>query len=97
MTKITEHDLIEKAFKQCFDPELNIDIWTLGLIYHSKIEDGKVLITMTFTSPFCPYGPQLVEELTEKIKSLGVQEVQIEITFDPLWQPSEELKVALGM
>ncbi len=106
--EISKEILTEKAFKQCFDPELNIDVWTLGLIYDTKIEkameskegeEKKVCakILMTFTSPFCPYGPQLVDDLKEKIKAAGVKEVQVEVTFDPPWQPSEELKTMMGM
>jgi len=116
---ITKEDLIEKVFKQCLDPELHIDVWTLGLIYDTKIVEGKggdegegegeyagkkeserkggekVLITMTFTSPFCPYGPQLVDEIKNKVKEIG-GEAEVTITFEPPWEPSEELKVMMG-
>tara|TARA_Y100000031_G_C8004848_1_gene285299 strand:+ start:51 stop:338 length:288 start_codon:yes stop_codon:yes gene_type:complete len=93
---ITEEKLLEvlKGYK---DPELDIDVWTLGLVYEKKIEDNNVFLKMTFTSPMCPYGPMMVEELNEKIKEAGAEEVKIEITFDPPWQPSEELKQMLGM
>ena len=101
--EITKEDLIEKVFKQCMDPELNIDVWTLGLIYETKIEEKKadkgifrIKILMTFTSPFCPYGPQLVDELKNKVKEIG-GEAEVEITFEPPWEPSEELKTMMGM
>lgn len=93
---ITKEQLIE-IYKTCVDPELNIDIWTLGLIYNSDITEDKVRVLMTLTSPFCPYGPLIIDELKEKIEKTGVKEVLIEITFEPLWEPSQELRDMLGM
>lgn len=96
MKMITQEELIE-IFRSVEDPEIHIDIWTLGLIYDTSISKEGVKIVMTFTSPFCPYGPQLLEELQEKIEERGVKKVNIEVTFDPPWQPSEELREMLGM
>lgn len=79
------------------DPEIGIDIWTMGLVYKVHVDDGKARITMTFTTPTCPYGPQLLEEVESQLKAHGFQEVEIHITFTPLWRPSEELKDLLGM
>ncbi len=80
------------------DPELGIDIWTMGLIYDiSIISDAAVKILMTLTSPFCPVGPQLKEEVEDALKLLGFTEITVEITFDPPWTPSAELKAALGV
>lgn len=94
---ITEKELIE-AFSECVDPELSIDVWTLGLIYNHEItKDNTVKILMTFTSPLCPYGPQIVEDLEKAIKEKGAQKVEVEITFDPPWQPSDELRDMLGV
>ncbi len=93
---LSEGQFIE-ACKQVEDPELNIDIWTLGLIYDKKIEENNVWIKMTFTSPFCPFGPELVKSLKEKMKEAGVANVEIEITFNPPWQPTDELKEILSM
>lgn len=94
---ITKEELIEDVFKKYVDPELGIDIWTLGLVYNVDIKEDKVKILLTFTSPLCPYGPQMVEELKEMILNKRAQDVQIEVTFDPPWQPSEELKEMMGM
>ncbi len=85
------------ALKTCNDPELGIDVWTLGLIYALDVSQQKADITMTFTSPMCPYGPLLVEQIKTAVKRAGAQEVTIEIVFDPPWQPSEEVKELLGM
>ncbi len=86
------------ALKSCYDPELQIDIWNLGLIYSVKVNSGIVEIKMTLTTPFCPYGPELMDEIESKIKNeKGVKEVKIDLVFDPPWQPSEELKAMLGI
>lgn len=99
MTKkqITKEQLIEEVFKKYEDPELNIDVWTLGLIYEVKIDGNKVKVILTFTSILCPFGPQMVEDLEKKIHDLGAEEVNIEVTFNPPWKPSEELREMLGV
>ncbi len=95
--KMTKEELIE-VFKQCIDPELGIDIWTLGLIYNVDVKNGGgVHILMTFTSPFCPYGPAMVEELKDLLAEKGIREVDIQITFEPPWQPSDELREMMGV
>ncbi len=94
---ITKEELIEDVFKKYVDPELGIDIWTLGLVYNVEIKEDTVKILLTFTSPLCPYGPQMVEELKEMIINKRAKEVEIEVTFEPPWQPSEELKEMMGM
>ena len=52
---------------------------------------------LTFTSPMCPYGPQMVEEIKSEIKKRGAGQVDIDITFDPPWKPSEELREMMGV
>ncbi|MEK6951313.1 MAG: iron-sulfur cluster assembly protein [Nanoarchaeota archaeon] len=93
---ISKEILIEEVFKKYLDPELGIDVWTLGLIYHLELQGNKVKILLTFTSPLCPYGPQMVTELQQQIRERGA-EAEIEVTFDPPWQPSEELREMMGM
>ncbi len=94
---ITSEELIE-VFKGYDDPELNIDVWTLGLIYKIEIVDNShVKILLTFTSPMCPFGPEMVAELKRRIQAKGVENVEIEITFDPPWEPSEELREMVGV
>jgi len=94
---VKEND-VNEALKEVFDPELRMDIITLGLVYGIKIESGKAKIRMTFTTPMCPYGPALVDEVKSRVESVeGVREAEVEIVFDPPWQPSEELKAALGL
>lgn len=98
MKKMATKDDVIEAAKSCQDPELGIDIWTLGLIYDIALqEDGTTAaIKMTFTSPMCPYGPQMVDEFKKKLLEKGVAPV-VEIVFSPPWQPSEEVKEMLGI
>ncbi len=94
---ITREAVIE-TLKQCYDPELNIDVWTLGLIYDIKIEEEKVDIRMTFTSPFCPYGPWLLNTIKEKLtEATKLKTINLEVVFEPVWRPSDDIKLILGM
>ena len=98
MTKIKTKEDIIKTLKKVVDPELQIDIWTLGLIYEMKVWEGnKIHLKMTFTSPMCPYGPQLLEETKYTLRGAGFENPEIEITFDPPWQPNEDIKMMLGL
>ncbi len=94
--KLTKKKAIE-VFKNVEDPELNIDIWTLGLIYGFKIKkDNQIDIKMTFTTPACPYAPQLVSALESKLRKSGFTP-ELEFVFDPPWEPSDEVKDLLGL
>ena len=93
---ITKEELIEDVFKKYVDPELGIDIWTLGLVYNIDVQNHNVKILLTFTSPLCPYGPQMVQELQQQIEEKGMK-AEIEITFEPPWKPSDELREMMGM
>ena len=93
----TKEEAIE-VLKKIEDPEIHMDIWSLELIYDVNVENDKVKVKMTFTSPMCPYGPMLVEEIKTKLVELqGVKDVDIEVTFDPPWEPSKELRATLGV
>lgn len=93
----TNEKVIEKL-KMVEDPELGIDIWTLGLIYDINIENKKrIKILMTFTSPLCPVGDELVKKVENILKKQGWKEVKVEVTFTPPWQPKAELREALGI
>lgn len=90
-----------EALKKVYDPEIQCDIWSLGLIYNIEIEGSKVKILMTFTTPMCPYGPALLDDVRRHVSSVeGVGEVDVELTFNPVWGPdkmSEEARMALGI
>jgi len=94
---VKKEDVIE-ALKLVEDPELFLDVWFLGLIYAIAVEHSTVKIDMTFTSPMCPAGPMLIESVKEKVGALeGIEHVDVNIVFDPPWEPSDEVKAMLGM
>jgi FeS assembly SUF system protein len=90
------------VLKTCYDPEIPVDIYELGLIYEIKIDEGNdVSIKMTLTSPACPVAETLPVDVEQKIKKIpDVNNAKVEITFDPPWEKemmSEEAKLELGM
>ena len=85
------------SLKRVIDPELNLDIWTLGLIYKLEVNNKDVNIDMTFTSPMCPYGPMLVEQVKQELNSTGFSNTNIQVVFSPPWEPSQDLREALGV
>ena len=93
-------DEVTDALREVIDPELGLDFVELGLIYEVTVEGGSVQVTYTLTSPGCPIGPQVSEQIDEFVSELdGVQDVQSTMTFTPPWTPdlmSEEAKFALG-
>jgi metal-sulfur cluster biosynthetic enzyme len=99
MATVTVDD-VQGALTNVIDPELGLDFVELGLIYDVEIEDGDVFVSFTLTSPGCPIGPQVSEQIEEFVSELdGVDSVYSKMTFSPPWTPdmmSEEAKFALG-
>ncbi len=95
---VTEEQ-VRDVLKQCYDPELNMDLITLELIYGIEIKDDSVTIKMTFTTPACPYGPLLLDEIHRKVKEQlpEIKDLKVDVVFDPPWQPSEELRAIFGI
>ncbi len=94
-------DDVTEALRDVIDPELGLDFVELGQIYDVTIDDqGTVRVTYTLTSPGCPIGPQVSEQIEEFVGELeGVTDVQPTMTFSPPWTPermSEDAKFALG-
>ena len=93
-------DVIEKI-KEVKDPEIGIDVWTLGLIYDIKINDDGVEITMTLTTPLCPFADGIIKMVEDKVGELFVgdkfKSVKVELSFDPPWKPSPKLCAMLGI
>jgi len=89
-------ETIIEILKTVKDPEVGIDVWTLGLIYGIKISEEGIDVLMTLTSPFCPFADELVQEVEKALFPLG-EEVRVDITFEPPWQPSDELRKILGI
>ncbi len=89
------------ALSNVIDPELGLDFVELGLIYGVEVDDdGRVSVTFTLTTPGCPIGPQVTEQIDEFVGELdGVKTVDSEMVFTPPWSPekmSEDAKFALG-
>ena len=91
---------VEAALTNVIDPELGLDFVELGLIYGIEVSGGDVHVTFSLTSPGCPIGPQVSEQIEEFVTELdGVGAVYPKMTFTPPWTPdlmSEEAKFALG-
>ena len=91
---------VEAALTNVIDPELGLDFVELGLIYGVEIDGSDVHVTFTLTTPACPIGPQVTEQIEEFVGELdGVEEVTSSMVFSPPWSPdkmSEDAKFALG-
>jgi metal-sulfur cluster biosynthetic enzyme len=91
---------VTDALRDVIDPELGLDFVELGLIYDVEVEGGSVSVTFTLTSPGCPIGPQVTEQIEEFVGELdGVEAVASTMVFSPPWTPermSEDAKFALG-
>lgn len=97
---VMEADIVE-ALREVYDPELHYNIYDLGLVYDIKIDDGKVKVVMTLTTPMCPIGPMVTEQIQEMLQLMpGVKDVEVEFTFDPPWTPdkmTDEARADLGL
>lgn len=99
---IALQDKVIEVLHTCYDPEIPVDIYELGLIYEVKVESsGAVCVKMTLTSPGCPAAGSLPGEVADKIKPLlGVTDVKVDVVWDPPWDPSrmsEAARLQLGM
>ena len=95
-----DRDDVMEALENVIDPELGLDFVSLGLVYDVEIEDRDVHITFTLTTPACPIGPQVTEQMKEFVGEVeGVEKVFPKMVFSPMWSPermSEDAKFALG-
>lgn len=93
---------IIEVLKSCFDPEIPVNIYELGLIYDLSVgPTGAVHINMTLTSPMCPVAGSLPPEVENKVKTIdGITDVKVQVVWEPPWKPdmmSEPAKLKLGM
>lgn len=100
--KIMMKDAIVQVLKTIYDPEIPVDIYSLGFIYGIEIDDEYIVrITMTLTAPNCPVAETLPGDVREAVKGVeGVKDAIIELVFDPPWDPeniSDEGKLELGL
>lgn len=97
---VTE-DQVRKALRSVKDPELNIDLVVLGLIYDIDIEDQHVDVTMSLTSPACPVAGEIVRQAQTAVEGVeGVESANVELTFDPPWTAERippMIRSALGL
>tara|TARA_B110000263_G_C15209666_1_gene464602 strand:- start:616 stop:948 length:333 start_codon:yes stop_codon:yes gene_type:complete len=85
---IKKTDIID-VLQTCFDPEIPIDLWNLGLIYNVEIKEDTVNILMTLTTPGCTMIGVISEDVKNKLLALEkINTVNVDITFDPIWDPS---------
>ena len=106
MAQVKESQVIE-ILKQCFDPELPIDLWNLGLIYNIETQESydelhsDVNIVMSLTTPGCTMGQQMSLDIKNKLEALDeVNQAFVEVTFEPPWNPemmSAEAREKLGV
>ena len=86
---ITKETVLE-ALQPVMDPEMQIGIVELGLVYDALIEDDakKVTVKMTLTTPMCPYGPMLIGQVQDAVQNMqGVDEGKVDLVWDPPWDP----------
>lgn len=87
MAGLTE-EVVRKSLRSVKDPELNLNIMDIGLVYDVDIEDGNVTVKMTLTSPGCPAGPEILGDTEQAVRALeGVKDVQVELVWEPYWTP----------
>jgi metal-sulfur cluster biosynthetic enzyme len=93
-------DEVMEALRQVEDPELGMDIVELGLLYDVEVEGPKVKVIHSLTSMGCPAGPMIQQDIDAMTRQVpGVEDVEIELTWDPPWTPermSEDAKFILG-
>ncbi|HVB31905.1 MAG TPA: metal-sulfur cluster assembly factor [Gemmatimonadaceae bacterium] len=79
---------IKLALRKVKDPELNLNIMDLGLVYDVLVEDHTVVINMTLTSPGCPAGPQIMNDVERTVRAIpGVEDVVMNLVWEPYWTP----------
>jgi metal-sulfur cluster biosynthetic enzyme len=96
---VVTRDQVIDVLKTCFDPEIPVNIWDLGLIYDITITGGLVHVKMTLTAVGCSLGPQIISEIESKLFGIdGVEDAKVEMVWSPPWTPerlSEEGRFAL--
>lgn len=100
MSAVTEK-AVRNALKTVKDPELNLDLVVLGLVYDIEVEDSDAKVTISLTTPMCPAAGQILDEAREAVAGVeGVENSEVELTFEPPWTPdriSPLIRSALGI
>ncbi|HEY2898624.1 MAG TPA: iron-sulfur cluster assembly protein [Gemmatimonadaceae bacterium] len=83
-----DEDVVRAALRRVKDPELNLNIVDLGLVYGIAVEGSRVMINMSLTSPGCPSGPEIMTAAEQQVRALdGVEDVAVNLVWDPMWSP----------
>jgi metal-sulfur cluster biosynthetic enzyme len=94
-------DMVKLALRRVRDPEINLNIVDLGLVYDIRVENNEVNVDMSLTSPGCPSGPEILGEAEQQVKAIdGVGAVSINLVWSPPWSPEridERVRTYLGM
>jgi len=100
-TATLNEELLRNALRQVKDPELDMNIVELGLVYDVELEDGAVRVKMTLTSPGCPAGPMITNDAYRVLRAVeGVKDVNIDIVWEPYWTPERidpKVRALLGL
>lgn len=81
---------VKKALRKVKDPELNLDLVVLGLIYDVEVNGDHVHVTMSLTTPMCPAADQILMDVKREVEGLdGIDHADVELTFDPPWSPEK--------
>ena len=98
---MVSEEVVLEALREVYDPELHYNIVDLGLVYDVGIMDRDIHVLMTLTTPACPIGPMITEQIQETLGLMpGVKDVDVEFTFDPPWGPdmmTDEARADLGI
>jgi len=87
---VVSEDQVKLALRRVKDPDLNLNILDMGLVYGIEVKGAKVKVDMTLTSPGCPSGPEIMMNAEQEIKSLpGVQDVEMNLVWVPFWTPEK--------
>lgn len=93
-------DQVYKKLKTVMDPELFIDIVSLGLIYNVLVTEDKIKVIMTLTTPGCPLAPVIDKLIRDALSPLGINKIELELVWEPAWtkdRMSDEAKLKLGV
>jgi metal-sulfur cluster biosynthetic enzyme len=100
LAAMTQEDLVYEVLKDCFDPEIPLNVVDLGLIYEVKADLDTVNIKMSMTSQACPSGATIAEDIKTKLSDAGFPNPKVEVVWEPAWSPqriSEAGRKALGI
>ena len=100
LSSMTQEDLVYEVLKECYDPEIPLNVVDLGLVYEVKVLPDEVNVKMTMTSPMCPSHVAISEDVKTKLNDAGFPNPKIEVVWEPAWSPqriSEAGRKALGI